>query len=468
MNIKHLEPIISSRDPFANCALDRKKYADVLSEIVKANHQGFVMAINNQWGTGKTTFVKMWNQQLINDGFQTLYFNAWENDFEADPLTAILAELKKIVSDDSDTYKSLLAKGSIFLKHIIPSVAKGIAKKYVDIDEVIEGIEGAVTAGAELLNDEIKKYSERKKGLIEFRSELEKVIKESGRILPLVFIIDELDRCRPDYAVELLEKIKHFFSVAGIVFIFSVDKVQLGNAIRGFYGSDQIDANEYLRRFIDIEYSIPEPNTSEFCHYLYEYYEFDNFFQSPARSNISVFRNDGYSFVEFAIILFSSNSLTLRQQEKIFAHARLAVSSFATNHHVFPRVFLLLIYLFYHHKNLYLQIRDRKLTLQQLTDKIEEMFPTNIIDDISRVVISTESILLYTYHNYYRELHHKNKIFEKIQGTSNYNLFFQSSLNTENVNNLFLSFILDLDRDISNVKLDFLLNKIELLDKVNF
>lgn len=71
-----------------------------------------------------------------------------------------------------------------------------------------------------------------------------------------MFIIDELDRCRPRYAVEVLEQIKHLFSVPGIVFVLSIDKVQLGNAIRGFYGSDLIDADEYYKNQIytdDIE-----------------------------------------------------------------------------------------------------------------------------------------------------------------------------------------------------------------------
>ena len=66
-------------------------------------------------------------------------------------------------------------------------------------------------------------------------------------------MIDELDRCNPHYSVLVLERIKHIFSVPGIVFILSVDKKQFGNAIRGYYGSDLIDANEYLRRFIDLD-----------------------------------------------------------------------------------------------------------------------------------------------------------------------------------------------------------------------
>ena len=96
---------------------------------------------------------------------------------------------------------------------------------------------------------------------------------------PIIFIIDELDRCRPSYAVELLEQVKHFFSVSGIVFVLSIDKVQLGHAVRGVYGNDRINADEYLRRFIDIEYSIPVPDKNYFEIFLRLLWILDDFFE---------------------------------------------------------------------------------------------------------------------------------------------------------------------------------------------
>lgn len=88
MNIKHNDIKIDSEYPFINCKLGREKYANVLTSIVANYGDGFVLALNNKWGAGKTTFVKMWEQMLINKEYQTIYFNAWENDFEDNPLTA--------------------------------------------------------------------------------------------------------------------------------------------------------------------------------------------------------------------------------------------------------------------------------------------------------------------------------------------------------------------------------------------
>lgn len=78
--MKHQDIHIEKKDPFANCKLDRGKYAHILSTVVNSDATGFVLAINGKWGTGKTTFVKMWKQLLENNGHKTIYFNAWEND----------------------------------------------------------------------------------------------------------------------------------------------------------------------------------------------------------------------------------------------------------------------------------------------------------------------------------------------------------------------------------------------------
>lgn len=81
----------------------------------------------------------------------------------------------------------------------------------------------------------------------------------------MIFIIDELDRCNPYYAVKVLERIKHLFNIPNIVFVLSIDKEQLSNSIRGYYGSDLIKADEYLKRFIDIEYTLPDPDVDVFA-----------------------------------------------------------------------------------------------------------------------------------------------------------------------------------------------------------
>jgi predicted KAP-like P-loop ATPase len=283
MKIKHKELEIPEDNPFANCKLERKPFARVLTDIVTSYADGFVLAINNEWGAGKTTFVKMWKQQLKNEGFQTIYFNAWENDFDSNPLVALMSELETLTNaKNKEVFKSVVEKAGIIINNVAPAITKALIKKYVvNIDDIsADIIENAAKASTEILAEEIKEYTSKKKTIIDFRKALEKFVAKGENDKPLIFIVDELDRCRPTYAVEVLEQIKHFFAVPGIVFVLSIDKTQLANAVNGFYGSERIDSNEYLRRFIDLEYSIPIPKPDLVINYLYDYYQIDNFFLS--------------------------------------------------------------------------------------------------------------------------------------------------------------------------------------------
>jgi predicted KAP-like P-loop ATPase len=129
MKIKHHELEIPPDDPFKNCKLQRKKYAEVLTRITETYADGFVLAINNEWGTGKTTFVKMWEQSLKTKGFNTIYFNAWENDFDNIPLVAFMSELKNIVTSKNEAiFKSAIEKGAALTKNVVPSLIKRLQK----------------------------------------------------------------------------------------------------------------------------------------------------------------------------------------------------------------------------------------------------------------------------------------------------------------------------------------------------
>lgn len=96
LNCKDIEIEVKPNSPFENDALNRQRFASVLNSIIGVySDTGIVLSINGEWGAGKTTFVRMWRQQLIDNGYRTLYFNAWETDFFDDALTSLLGELKK-------------------------------------------------------------------------------------------------------------------------------------------------------------------------------------------------------------------------------------------------------------------------------------------------------------------------------------------------------------------------------------
>lgn len=379
MKYKHNDIAINPKHPFANCQLDREQYANVLTQIVSHYADGFVLSVNGQWGTGKSTFMKMWDASLKLDGYQTVYFNAWENDFTPDPFVAILGEIQGLISpENASTFDKVIEIGGRIAHNAIPTLMKVVTKKILgeDIGEITEAI---TKEAGDIFKENVLEYQNKKEQFQAFRKELSNFIDANIEKKPIVFIVDELDRCRPDYAVEVLENIKHLFSIEGIVFVLAIDKEQLCNAIRGHYGSDRINAEEYLRRFIDVEYLLPEPQINLYCNYLYRYFDFASFLDSDHRSNHNQLCRDGEIFKEYAIEFAIALRLTLRQIEKLFIHMRLVLRSLGPNRYLFPRSVFTLIYIRANDSLLYRKITQNKLSPQELMDALHQIFPESML-----------------------------------------------------------------------------------------
>jgi nucleoside-triphosphatase THEP1 len=465
MKIKHHEIIPNYNNPFSECKLGRESYARVLTDIVNTYADGFVLAINNEWGTGKTTFVKMWRQQLKNEGFQTIYFNAWENDFDNNPLVALMSELESLSNyTNREDFKSVIEKGAILVKNIAPILAKSLIKKYVvNIDDItLNVVENATKASTEILEEEIKEYTSKKKTIIEFRTELEKYVKQGNNAQPLIFIIDELDRCRPNYSVEVLEQIKHFFSVSGIVFVLSFDKKQLGAAIKGFYGSETLNSNEYLRRFIDLEYSIPKPDENLYSNYLYEYFGFKQVFEATGRFNNQSFKADSTNFLRTSLLLFSFNNTTLRQQEKIFGQMRFVLNSFKYNENYYASIILVLIYLKNLKSDIYNSIINKSFSIQALIDEIGKLFP---VTDAKFNLVYFLAEFIHLYNNSLPNRDNK-PLYTRNENGITTNLKSPFSSENSGFRNEILSECLEMVKCDIFINLDNLINKVNLTKSI--
>ena len=384
---------IPEEDPFKYDKLKRQSCANTFDSLVKMySNSGCVIALNGEWGTGKTTFIKMLMQMLKNEGGHPLYFNAWENDYVSDPLIALLSELKEL-NAQSSKWKEVIANGGKILASIATSAVKTVVKNKLGIDSDI--VSTGIDEVGKLLENDIEDYSKQKNTFAEFRKTLQEYIADNTtEEVPVVFFVDELDRCSPKFAVLVLERIKHLFDIPNVIFVLSINKKQLGYAIQGYYGSSNIDADNYLRRFIDIEYSLPKPNGENFCQYLYDTYGFGEFLNNKDRTTHNEFRSDEENFKGMANILVSSSKLDLRTTDKIFAHTRLALTGFNCNNYIVPDVFFLLCYLRIANPDLYRSIIEEEFTSQQLLNKIEDYLPTELLvkDDYS----STWSQMTYT------------------------------------------------------------------------
>lgn len=468
MNIKHSEIDIPKENPFVNCKLERKKYADVLSNIVNSYNYGFVLGINNKWGTGKTTFVKMWEQELKNKGHETVYFNAWENDFEDNPLTALMGELKSVTKKSTEQkFKSTLKKAATLSKHIAPVIAQAIADKYINTKGIKDAIVGVTKGLSDVFENEVNEYAEKKKSIKDFKESLSEFITNTSEGKPLIFIVDELDRCRPNYAVSILEQIKHFFSVSNIVFVLSIDKIQLGSAIKGVYGSDSIDSEEYLRRFIDLEYSIPKPDSDIFYKYLFDYYGFKEFFESTERNKYRELQKDSEYFLRVSKLLFTNRNISLRQQEKIFGLARVALRSFNSNNYVVPHIFIFLAFIKITNNKFYQGLKNKELSILQVQEKFLETVLLNKNDETENELIWLEVYLVNFYHNFLESRLYEQKLYKYDNETSSNKLLIDSIINKEK-NSSFLRILEDVSRGRNEGDLDlgYFLNKIELLENL--
>lgn len=390
---------IPEGNPFENDKLDRKTCAIFFINLIKQYYNtGCVIALNGEWGSGKTTFVKMVQQELKNIGAHPLYFNAWENDYVSDPLIAILSELKE-VCPKSDKWDAVIANGSKIALRMGAAAFIGFIKNNTGIS--VDAISAGTKEAVKILKNNIDKFKEQKQTFQEFHKSLRNYIADkSSSDTPVVFFIDELDRCNPQFAVLVLERIKHLFDIPNIVFVLSINKKQLGYAIQGYYGSANIDANNYLRRFIDIEYTLPRQNIRNFYLLLYEKYGFEKLFEDSKQVKFSGMPID-LIFGVVSNTLLSSSKIDFRTADKIYAHARLAMNEFFKHKFFMPDVFFLLSYLRIVYPELYQNIINEKYSLQALVDEIEEKLPLKVIKkehgELMSTITLTIASLVFTY-----------------------------------------------------------------------
>ena len=268
IRIRPAEVEIPDDCPFQNDLLDRKKPAEVLTQLVDGIDGPCVLAIDAPWGAGKTTFLKMWSQHLRNKGFPVVEFNAWETDYAEDPFVALASELEKgLKALDDGSFKERIKDTMEAAKKVtlrsIPGVIRILTAGILDLQPVFEKEAGNLLAA--YADNLLRRYKESEKSVNEFQDKLQKMaisLTQSTKH-PLMVVIDELDRCRPSYAVALIEVAKHLFEADHVVFVLAVNRTQLAHSIGALYGSE-FDAAGYLRRFFDIDFRLPEPNRESF------------------------------------------------------------------------------------------------------------------------------------------------------------------------------------------------------------
>ena len=463
--LRSIEKEINPDNPFEDCELEREKYADNLSRIIENYPSGFVMALNNRWGDGKTFFVNRWRQKLKNEGLQVVYYNAWEDDYSENALVSIISEITEdIETPDTKLLEKLLEKGTGLFVKSLPIFFKAFAKKLTGKEEYDDLIA--------LIGDEIGKpfqnliddYKKQKNTVKEFRNALQNFAFESGNDKPIVIFIDELDRCKPTYAVEVLEIIKHLFSVNNIVFVLSVDKEQLANSVRGYYGSDNIDGNEYLRRFIDLEFSLPKPGLKSLINSSFNELNFDDFYKDFINM-YSQKENEKDRFISFCITFFENKNLKIREIKKLLSKTRIVLYTYKEAGYSIPSVLLVLNYLHSEMNETFQKIKLKQIDIKELLIANKSLLSLDGNSQIPDGFRKQEFLVYSLYKNHLQTNLNKSKIDESTKEGFQAN-FEKASIDWESLYTyLTKENSINVEADFS---LDFLINKIELSETLKF
>lgn len=344
MNLKFQNLQIDPNNPFSKDLLNREPEIENLSTLISNLNSPAVLAIDSPWGTGKTTFIKMWEAFLRKKGIESVYFNAWATDFSEDPLISFLGEmndgLSKLISSSpksTEAWERAKTIGTTLAKKGIPALIKIATAGVIDAEKIIEDEASKVMEA--LTGDMLNNYFRQKSAIAEFHESLTKLIAES-KIKPIVIFVDELDRCRPTYAISLLERIEHLFNIEGIVFVLSLDKPQLCHSISAVYGYN-FDAESYLRRFFDFEYQLKKPEIKGYVKSLVTALELDKFLEP--RKKYEQLRYDFGHLENVFLILAERLNLPLREIEQLLTSINLALRTAKEDQYVYPALLVFLV-----------------------------------------------------------------------------------------------------------------------------
>lgn len=265
------ETIQNYDDIFTDDKLNVKSNVEDFAHLIeqdtyKVASTSKVYSISAEFGMGKTFFCDKLQQVLLKDKVKVGKLNIWETDFYENPLIPILAELNRLYC----------SKGKKLPSKIVDSIGHFSANTLSSICEISARIASNTVLGVDAVDVCKEKFSS--KTIYDDYSEYQKALKELKTSLtkwsskqedkPIVIIIDELDRCKPDYAVKTLEVLKHIFDIPGFVFVLTIDEEQLKNSVQTLFGN--INYEGYKRKFINNSFILPQPDRLAFTEYLYE------------------------------------------------------------------------------------------------------------------------------------------------------------------------------------------------------
>lgn len=333
-----------------------RDFAERLANLVRNIDEPLVIALDGPWGSGKSVFVKQWAGLLRERGASVILFDAFASDYYEDAFLALSAEIhaaaKKTLGGNESTTRRYLNRakkaGIVLAPMALRVAARASTGGLLSLEDLAASSE-ALKAAAKALGNEsakaverviserLRQASEERAALAAFRKVLSEVAgalaerqAEDGGASPLVFIVDELDRCRPPFALSVIERIKHLFLVPGVCFVLVTHLPQLEQVVQGAYGT-KVDAHTYLEKFYQLRVTLPESihqairRPSAYVAYLWDALGIT--FPEPRHGQL----------VQREIrALAEVHNLSLRRLERVMTHVALVCAAAGPGHPIIP------------------------------------------------------------------------------------------------------------------------------------
>lgn len=281
-------PLADIKVPFDGDLLERAALAQRLTTYLQRLQVGAVVAIDAPWGEGKTWFGRHWAASLEQNGHRLAFIDAFGQDYAEDAFMVLSAAVLRLCASDATTTEKVKRGAGEVMRALLPVATKAaihLAATAVGAGAVVSAINNAVESNIDAdefasvakqagdkagdvtsawVKRRLGQWEAEQKSVAGFRQILaefaEQTFLDTGK--PVVIVVDELDRCRPAFAVALLERIKHFFDVPHLVFVLLMNRDQLEKAIRGVYGAET-DAAAYLGKFLHLSLQLPKARTRD-------------------------------------------------------------------------------------------------------------------------------------------------------------------------------------------------------------
>lgn len=334
--------------------LDVADKVTAFAQIITHSKESNAYSIAAPFGIGKTFFCEGLKAYLADKGIPCIGYNVWEVDFYEDPLTPLICEITESLRQGFETENKAPLLDSLIKKAQIVVSATTLRIPFVSISgkEIVK-LADKESQAPNLCNS----YKEYKDAVQDFKNCLAQIAEHNN---PLVIIIDELDRCRPDYAVKVLETIKHFFDIDGLCFVLSMDEGQLKNSVQQLYGP--LNFAEYMRKFVNYSFALPTPDSEKYIAYLSEAYKLEQQLQKFTKIELSLGEDkDCCEIVGTMTSLFSAYNclfnFSLRAQNQVMQRLILFINSLAPNKSFYPEFAVFLACVREYSKGLYEELK---------------------------------------------------------------------------------------------------------------